>query len=202
MIGSLRGVVLDRCARRDGTGEVIVETNGVGYRTVVPGGALPRYELGEAAFVHVHTHVREDALILYAFLSRDERDCFEVLLAAHGVGPTVALALLSTHTPLALRRIVAEKDTDALTLVPGIGKKTAARMLVELETKLVVDDIPDLSVVGADGGANQARAEVRAALAELGYGADEVRAAVGGLPEEGEVEDMLRAALRQLAVAR
>ena len=202
MIGSLRGVVLDRYARRDGTGEVIVETNGVGYRTIVPGGALSRYELGQAAFVHVHTHVREDALILYAFLSRDERDCFEVLLGAHGVGPTVALALLSAHTPPALRRIVAEKDVGALTLVPGIGKKTAARLLVELEAKLVVDDIPDLAVVGADGGGDQPRAEVRAALASLGYGADEVRSAVGGLPEDGKVEEMLRVALRQLAGAR
>lgn len=202
MIGSLRGVVLERGARRDGAGELLVEVGGVGYRVVVPAGALARFELGAPAFVHVHTHVREDALILYGFPTRQERCCFEALIGAHGVGPAVAIALLSVHSPVALRRAVANGDAGALTLVPGIGKKTAARLLVELETRLDLDaDEPDLRVVAADAPA-PARVEVRTALAALGYGADEVRVALGALPEEGSVEDLLRVALRELAGAR
>ena len=208
MIGSLRGVVLDRSTRRDGAGEVLVEVGGVGYRVVVPAGVLAAFaELGAPAFVHVHTHVREDAIILYGFATRDERACFEALIGAHGVGPAVALSLLSVHSPSALRRAVATADADALTLVPGIGKKTATRLLVELASRLDVDDAErDLRLVGAgsDGADGQAtaRREVRTALASLGYGADEVRTAMSGLPEEGTVEDLLRLALRDLAASR
>ncbi|HWG74589.1 MAG TPA: Holliday junction branch migration protein RuvA [Acidimicrobiales bacterium] len=208
MIGSLRGVVLDRSARRDGAGQVLVEVGGVGYRVVVPAGALAIFgELGAPAFVHVHTHVREDAIILYGFPTRDERACFEALIGAHGVGPAVALALLSVHSPSALRRAVANADADALTLVPGVGKKTATRLLVELASRLDVDDAErDLRLVGTgaegDDGQATARREVRTALASLGYGADEVRTAMSGLPAEGTVEDLLRVALRELAASR
>ena len=105
MIGSLRGVILDRLVRSDSAGEVLIEVGGVGYRVIVPGGTLVRLgELGAAAFVHIHTHVREDAIILYGFASRDERACFEALIGTHGVGPAVALAMLSVHSPAALRR--------------------------------------------------------------------------------------------------
>lgn len=205
MIGSLRGVVLDRVARSDSAGEVLLEVGGVGYRVVVPGGTLMRVgELGAAAFVHVHTHVREDAIILYGFASRDERACFEALIGTHGVGPAVALAMLSVHSPTALRRAVATDDVDALCLVPGIGKKTAVRLLIELKARLDLDlEEPALSLVGAGGAAASgpaaARQEVRAALAGLGYGHDEVREALGALPADGTVEDLLRLALRRLA---
>jgi holliday junction DNA helicase RuvA len=210
VIGSLRGVILDRAARSDHVGEVLLEVGGVGYRVVVPAGTLSLLgELGAAAFVHVHTHVREDAIILYGFASRDERACFEALIAAHGVGPAVALALLSVHSPAALRRAVASDDTDALCLVPGIGKKTASRLLIELKTKLDLElDEPALAAVGGPGlgrggsGPLAVRQEVRAALAGLGYGADEVREALLVLPEDGSVEDLVRLALRALAGGR
>jgi Holliday junction DNA helicase RuvA len=207
VIGSLRGVILDRATRGDHSGEVLLEVGGVGYRVIVPGSTLARIgELGGPAFVHVHTHVREDAIILYGFATRDERASFEALIGAHGVGPAVALALLSVHAPAALRRAVATDDLDALMLVPGIGRKTAARLLIELKARLDVDlDEPDLTVVGGLGrlpGHGGPRAEVRAALAGLGYGHDEVREVLAGLPAEGPVEEMLRTALRQLAGAR
>ncbi|HLY82235.1 MAG TPA: Holliday junction branch migration protein RuvA [Acidimicrobiales bacterium] len=207
MIGSLRGVVLDRAARADRSGELLLEVGGVGYRVVVPAGTLARCgELGGPAFVHIHTHVREDAIVLYGFGTKDERVCFEALIGAHGVGPAVALALLSVHSPVALRRAVATDDLQALTLVPGIGTKTAARLLIELKTRLdLALDEADLAVVGAGRGAagpGSPRGEVRAALAGLGYGHDEVRDALAGLPEDGTVEDLLRTALRQLAGAR
>ncbi|MDQ1397280.1 MAG: holliday junction helicase RuvA [Acidimicrobiaceae bacterium] len=206
MIGSLRGVILDRAAKPSGA-EVLLEVGGVGYRVTVPAGTLGTLgELGGQAFVHVHTHVREDAIVLYGFGSRDERICFEALIGAHGVGPAVALAILSVHSPAALRRVLATDDVDALTLVPGIGKKTAVRLLMELKSKLDVElaDDPGFSLVGATGlsGPAGAWAELRVARAGLGYGHDEVREALSTLPEAGEVEDLLRAALRTLAGAR
>jgi Holliday junction DNA helicase RuvA len=201
-------VLLDR-APRPGGAEVLLEVGGVGYRVTVPAGAAGRLgELGASVFVHVHTHVREDAIVLYGFPTREERACFEALIGAHGVGPGLALAILSVHSPPALRRVLATDDVDALTLVPGVGKKTAMRLLVELKAKLDMafdaDDVAFSVVGGASGagGVAEPRAEVRVALAGLGYGHDEVREALAGLPEAGEVEDLLRAALKTLAGAR
>jgi Holliday junction DNA helicase RuvA len=205
MIGSLRGVLLDRVGRKDGSGEVIVEVGGVGYRVVVPAGALHHFgELGAGVFVHVHTHVREDALVLYGFPTRDERVTFEALIGAHGVGPALALALLSAHSPNALRRAVAADDVDALTIVSGVGPKTATRLIIELKSRLELDlDDPGLTLAGAAPGApGVVRGEVRAALVALGYGADEVRLALGRLPEAGAVEDLIRQALQELSSAR
>jgi Holliday junction DNA helicase RuvA len=99
VIGSVRGTVLERSA----TGEVLVEVGGVGYRCLVPLGATAALEPGGAAFLFTHLYVREDAMVLYGFASREERDTFEVLIAASGVGPKLALAILSVHSPGALR---------------------------------------------------------------------------------------------------
>lgn len=202
MIGSLRGVLLDRSPR----GEVLVEVAGVGYRVAVPTsshGVLG--ELGSPVFLHVHTHVRDDAIVLYGFPTREERASFEALIGTHGVGPAVALNILSALSPAALRRAVTTDDVDALTLVPGIGKKTAARLLLELKSRLdlPLDGAPpELAVVGSNGVHQPSRQEVRDALAALGYGPDEVREALRQLPEEGATEDLLRSALRQMAAAR
>lgn len=210
MIGSLRGSLLDRRPRPAGGTEVLVEVGGVGYRTVVPTGpAAGLGALGSPVFLHVHTHVREDAIVLFGFPTREERACFEALIGAHGVGPSVALALLSVHSPTGLRRAVHSEDLDALMLVPGIGKKTAARLVVELKSRLDLDgDEADLALVGApagggiDGSTASARADVRTALSALGYGADEIRAVLAGLPGDAPVEDQLRRALRELAGSR
>lgn len=199
MIGSLRGILLDRSTK----GDVLVEVGGVGYRVQVPTSAHRVLgELGSPVFLHVHTHVREDALVLYGFTTADERVAFEALLGTHGIGPAVALAILSVHSPAVLARAVASDDVDALTLVPGIGKKTAARLLLELKSRLDLPSEVEFRVVGSSGAVEaSARNEVRNALAALGYGVEEVREAVRTLPEEGAVEDLLRSALRQLAVA-
>ena len=110
MIGSLRGVILDRVTRAGQAAEVLLEVGGVGYRVLVPAGAVSQLGApGSAAFLHVHTHVREDAIVLYGFPTREERSCFEALIGAHGVGPAVALALLSVHSPAALLRAVDER---------------------------------------------------------------------------------------------
>jgi Holliday junction DNA helicase RuvA len=194
MIGSVRGSVVERTA----TGEVLVEVGGVGYRVHVPASALPTLHPGDAAFLFTHLHVREDAMLLYGFPTRDERDTFEALIATTGVGPKLALAMLSVHSPTALRRALLEDDLAALTLVPGVGKRTAQRLLVELKARL---EVPELDLAET-GGAPAPRAEVRAALAGLGYGPDEVRDVVAQLPEGGTVEDLLREALKLLAVTR
>ena len=208
MIGSLRGTLLDRSLK----GEVVVDTpSGVGYRVSVTATTLSTLgELGGTVFLHVHTHVREDALVLFGFSSRDERVCFELLLGAHGVGPALALAILTAHTPSSLRAAVASQDTDALTLIPGVGKKTAARLLLELTSKLDSPDLsPAVSVLpaGALGAAItedtlDARADVRAALTELGYANEEIRAVLRRLPADGEPAALLRMALSTLAEAR
>lgn len=195
MIGSVRGEVIERAA----TGEVLVEVNGVGYRVLVPLSAIPGLEPGSAAFLFTHLHARDDAMTLYGFPTRDERDTFEVLIGASGVGPKLALAILSVHSPGVLRRALLDDDVDALTLVPGVGKRTAQRLLVELKARL---EVPSLERVDGDDGASSSRAEVRTALAGLGYHPDEVRDVLAQLPDEGPVEELLREALKLLAVTR
>ena len=195
MIGSVRGSVLERLA----SGEVLVEVGGVGYRVLVPLGAIPALTPGSPAFLFTHLHVRDDALVLYGFPTREERDTFEVLLGAAGVGPKLALAVLSVHTPAALRRALLEDDLDALTMVPGVGKRTAARLLVDLKARL---DVPIIDLVDAEGSPTNTRAEVREALTGLGYAPEEVRSVIGQLPDDGAVEELLRDALKRLAAAR
>ncbi len=211
MIGSVRGTVLDRSAK----GELIVETiSGVGYRlTVTPTVLGSSTEVGASVFLYVHTHVREDALILFGFATRDERVTFELLISTHGVGPSLAMAILSAHTPSSLRTALATDDVDALTMVPGVGKKTAARLLIELKSKFDNADL-DLPValvtaagkVGSQGSTGSTesskpdpRNDVRAALVELGYGTDEVRNVIRRLPATGTQQTLLRQALVLIA---
>jgi holliday junction DNA helicase RuvA len=196
VIGSVRGTVIERHTN----GEVLVEVGGVGYRVLVPLSAVPGLEPAANAFLFTHLHVREDAMVLFGFPTRDERDTFEALIGATGVGPKLALAILSVHGPNALRRALADDDLDALTLVPGVGKRTAQRLLVELKSRLEVPDL-DLTVPSGNGHGN-ARSEVRDALTGLGYTPEEVRDVLAQLGEAGGVEDLLRDALRLLAGAR
>jgi Holliday junction DNA helicase RuvA len=203
MIGSLRGQVLDRTTNS----ELLVEVGGVGYRVLVPPRTLVAAgDIGDPVFLHVHTHVREDAIVLYGFATGDERVAFEALLSAHKVGPALALAVLSHLTPLALRRAVASNDIDALCSVPGVGKTTAARLLLDLKNKLALDADPEATLAAVNGDAApqlSARADVRNALANLGYAPDEISYAVRDLPEENDdASELLRTALRTLAAAR
>jgi Holliday junction DNA helicase RuvA len=194
---------------RTGEGEVIVDVAGVGYRvTVTPATAAALITAGSTAqaTLFVHTHVREDAIVLYGFVHDDERRCFEVLLGSHGVGPALALAIMAALSPAALSTAVLEDDLDTLCTVPGVGRKTAARLLIELKSRL---DLPDLSLGqavaalnGSDSTARStrtSRSEARAALSELGYAPDEIRGALDGLRDDVGVEEMLRLALRELA---
>jgi Holliday junction DNA helicase RuvA len=198
MIGRLRGTLAHRSPR----GELVLDVGGVGYRiTVSPGTSVALGNIGDEVVVHTHLHVREDALTLFGFPSADARDCFESVLGAHGVGPGLALSILSTHGPDELRRVVLEGDLDALTLVPGVGRKTAARLLLELKSRLDVPDGFEAEVAGGAGDGSP-RADVRAALAALGYQPEEVRRAMGELPTEGDLTTLVRTALQTLGASR
>lgn len=199
MIGSVRGILLERLL----SGEVLVEVAGIGYRVIVaPSTAASLGDSGSEVFLHTHHHRREDAETLYGFPSSEQRMVFEALLSAHGVGPALALGIMSVHPPASLVRVLADDDIDALCMVPGVGKKTAARLLIELKSKL---DIPGLDL-GAGPATGDGRgtgsssvADVRTALTELGYGPDEVAAAVKELPDLVDTAELLRLALQRLA---
>jgi Holliday junction DNA helicase RuvA len=204
VIASLRGVVTERRPMGDASVDLVVEVGGVGYRLLVAPRTAASLQLGEEAALSVHTHVRESAITLYGFASAEERNAFELLLGAHGVGPGLALAILSTHGPGELAQVVATGDVEALKLVPGVGQKTAARLLLELQARFDY-----LSPEGASlNGSRQpdrppsVAAEVGEALAQLGYSPEEVRATIRALPGEGTVEELLRLALRNLAPRR
>ena len=194
MIGSLRGPVLERIP----PATVLVEAGGVGYLCTVTQSTYGELEPGSDVFLHVHHHIREDAQTLYGFRSRTERDTFDVLVATHGVGPALALAILSSYAPPALAAAVAAGDVVALTAIPGVGKKTAERLLVELRERLEVS--PGESPSYARSVAPSA--EVREALASLGYGAEEIRDAMGSLRDGGDSEALLREALSVLGARR
>jgi Holliday junction DNA helicase RuvA len=200
MIGSLRGTLLERW----GDGEVLVDVAGVGYRvTVTPTTVVELGDPGTDVFLYTHHHRRDDVETLYGFRTRDDVVCFEALLGAHGVGPALALAILAVHSPLALQRVLADDDLAALCLVPGVGKKTAARLLVELKARLSSADLESAATAGSDGTrtpVSSARADVRDALANLGYGNDEIGDIVRDLPDDGDPAELLKVALQRLAV--
>ena len=196
MIGSIRGTVLERTA----SGEVLVEVGGVGYRASVPTGTLVKLLPGEPAFLFTHLHVREDAMVLFGFPTRDERDTFEALIAATGVGPKLALAILSVHSPNALRRALAQDDLDALVLVPGVGKRTAQRLLVDLKARLSMPDL-DLGEHPASRRPGAPRCARRSA-ASATRPTRCARCSRTSTATTTPVEVMLRDALRQLRPSR
>jgi Holliday junction DNA helicase RuvA len=195
MIGSLRGQVLER----DLVGSVLIEVAGVGYVVNVSPRALAELEPSTPAFLYVHHHIREDAQQLYGFLTRDERATFQTLIATHGVGPALALAILATHPPAALVDIVANGDVASLTLVPGVGKKTAERLLIELKSRL---HVPVLEGVGATANGSSTMADVREALGNLGYGDAEIRETLRDLQAGEDAAALLRDALKLLGARR
>ena len=200
MIGSLRGQLLSRSP----DAELLVEVSGIGYRVqATPRTAAAAAQMGSEVFLHVSHIVREDAQTLYGFSTLDERRTFEALVGARGVGPTLALSILAVHHPDALRRAVATDDVDMMCLVPGVGTKTAVRLLVELKSRLhlpeadappVADDVAAVPTANDD-----ARTDVRAALDGLGYGTEEIKGVLAELPAGDDAGRLLREALRRLA---
>lgn len=187
MIAFLEGEVVEV-----GLGRVVLDVAGVGYELVVPTSllsALPA--VGGRARVHTRMVVREDSMTLYGFPSPDERELFDLLTGVTGVGPKVALAFLSALKPDALRRAVIANDADALTMVPGVGKKVAQRVVLDLRDKL-----------GGDGGdiiATGPLADVRDALLALGLTPAEASQALADIDADGKApDDLLREALQKV----
>ncbi len=212
MIGSLRGIVIDREAvlDRSAAAELTIEVSGVGYRVTVTAATMSRLPADESILLFVHHHIREADQKLFGFLAKEERAAFEGLLSAHGVGPSLALAVLATHPVDQLARILAEDDLGALCEVPGVGKKTAQRLLVELKSSLVLPVIegPDGATIDLNGGSvtngagDHPLVDVREALGNLGYSTEEIRRAVAGLGETADTDDsgqLLKRALLNLA---
>jgi holliday junction DNA helicase RuvA len=186
VIGRVRGTIA-----RLGTDAVVIDVGGIGYEVAVPVSALVELPgVGEDAVLHTHLHVREDQLALYGFATSDDRDLFRMLLGVSGVGPKVGLAILSTMDADGLRRVVASEDVAALTAVPGIGKRSAQKLLLELRPRL---ELPD-GEIDPSG----TRSEVRAALEGLGYHPDEIGGAMRDLPDDLPVEDLLKRSLQAL----
>lgn len=187
MIGRIRGTVVSRS-----TTGVVLEAGGVGYEIAVTPRALAELpSLGEEAVLHTHLHVREDQQALFGFPSDHERDIFRVLLAASGVGPKLAMSILATLAPIDLRQAVAADDVAALEAVPGVGKRTAQKLVLELRPRF---ELADGELPGAGTGMN----EVRDALEALGFGTAEIREVLRGLPSDAPAEDLLQQALQEL----
>lgn len=194
MIGSLRGKLAAKQAP-----EIIVECNGVGYELETPMSTfLDLPAVGEEVFLHTHLVVREDAQILFGFTTLEERSLFRTLLKITGVGAKMGLAILSTMSVADFRRCVEYEDTTALVKIPGVGKKTAERLIIEMRDK--IDKAPV-----EPGGKRitieaSPKSEAVDALIALGFKAKEVNALVDRLDiDEQSAEDIIRMALKQVA---
>lgn len=188
MIATLRGEIsqIEETA-------LILEVGGVGLRVFVPAPLRTRAKVGEAAFLFTHLVVREDALTLYGFESQAERELYNILLGVDGVGPRVALSVLSTLTVDAIQRAIFADESEILSRVPGVGKKTAQKMAIHLKDKLKPTD----ALAGVAAMADY-DSEVLAALTALGYSVVEAQSAIQSLPKDAptDVEERLRVALQ------
>jgi Holliday junction DNA helicase RuvA len=183
LIARLRGTLAART-----TSGLLVDVGGVGYLVA----ATPRVSarVGEEVTVEIHTHVREDALQLYGFASTDERELFELLLGVSGIGPKVALAIVSGSPPAELRRAIARDDFARFEAIPGIGRKTAQRVVMELKDKVAEP---------ADAGSASVELLARDALVELGWSYVDAERALEGVDESLPVEEQVRSALKKAA---
>jgi holliday junction DNA helicase RuvA len=188
MIATLRGEV-----SQIEDNAIIVEVGGVGLRVFVPAPLRGRLKAGESILLYTHLIVREDALTLYGFESQSDRELFNILLGVDGVGPKVALSVLSTLTLDAVQRAVFTEEPDILSRVPGVGKKTSQKIVLYLHDKLKPTDA--LSKIAA---LSDKDGEVLAALTSLGYSVVEAQTAIQSLPKDApdNVEERLRLALQ------
>src|SRR5918998_4353149 len=192
MIHRLRGILVEK-----DTEGVLLDVGGVGYRASASLGtlrALP--SLGEECVIHTRMVVREDAMLLFGFAAPEERVAFDALTAVSKVGPKLALAVLSAMSPPEISEAVARGDVPKLSSVPGLGRKTAERLVLELKGKDLAVFGPEL-VVSADGGGGPYM-EAREALAGLGYSLEEAERALNEVPPQPSVEKYIKEALRRI----
>jgi Holliday junction DNA helicase RuvA len=196
MIYRLRGTLVEK-----DTEGVVVDVGGVGYRSsasLATLRALP--SLGEECVIHTRLVVREDAMLLFGFAEREERAAFDVLTAVSKVGPKLALSILSSMSPQEVSEAVARGDVIKLSSVPGLGKKTAERLVLELRGKSLAAFGPE--PVAAGGGGGGPYMEARDALAALGYRLEEAEKALNDVPPQDSVEKYIKEALRRIGSRR
>ncbi len=198
MIAQLRGRILEKQPNR-----IVVDVNGVGYDVFVPLSTF--YGLGESGsdvVLRIHTHVREDALNLYGFATLLEQELFERLIGVSGIGPKVALAVLSGIEPAELMRAIERSDLARLTAIPGVGKKTSERIVLELKDRLPRPQAVAAAAGAAPADASDLRDDVLSALLNLGYHrplAEKAVASALKAAPDGGFERTLKQALRELA---
>jgi len=198
MIHRLRGILVEK-----DTEGVLLDVGGVGYRasaSVATLRALP--SLGEECVIHTRMVVREDAMLLFGFAAPEERVAFDALTAVSKVGPKLALAVLSAMSPPEISEAVARGDVPKLSSVPGLGRKTAERLVLELKGKDLAVFGPEPPVVSADGGGGGPYMEAREALAGLGYSLEEAEKALNSIPPQESVEKYIKEALRRIGSRR
>lgn len=201
MIGFLRGKVeyisMDYC---------LLDVGGVGYRVFVSGNTRSQLKNGQEAMLYTYLSVREDAMLLYGFLTQAEYELFQLLITVSGIGPKVAMGIIGAITPEALSQAVQNKNVKALTALPGIGKKSAERMILELKDKLHFSDDGEFAetgtgIVSGEIG-DDIYSEAMAALMALGYSQGEVSevfSSFGSLDQEADVQTLIKMALRELS---
>jgi holliday junction DNA helicase RuvA len=197
MIHRLRGILVEK-----DTEGVVVDVGGVGYRasaSVATLRALP--SLGEECVIHTRMVVREDAMLLFGFAAPEERAAFDALTAVSKVGPKLALAVLSAMSPQQISEAVARGDVPKLSSVPGLGRKTAERLVLELKGKDLAVFGPE-PVVSSDGGGGGPYMEAREALTGLGYSLEEAEKALNSIPPQDSVEQYVKEALRRIGSTR
>jgi Holliday junction DNA helicase RuvA len=201
LIEFLQGILVSKSSEY-----VVLQVGGIGFRLAVPGATLDKLPaVGEDVRLLAHLHVREDEFSLYGFLSSEEKQFFQLLIQVSGVGPKLALSILSHYETPDLRRAILFGDLAALTVISGVGKKTAERLILELKDKLGKLETGRELLPGMEGGSRFApgddRAQAAAALAALGYHQAEIQKALAQTAQEGVegVEDIIRGALRHLS---
>lgn len=185
---------------------VVVETNGIGYNIRVPGSVLDRLpSVGSSVRIYTYLYVKEDAMNLFGFLSRDDLSVFKLLLNVSGIGPKGALAILSTIGPDDLRFAVLSEDVKTISSAPGIGAKTAKRLIIELKDKLKLAEVFETALANKEKASSEndvlfARNEAVEALVALGYASAQAMKAVQQVEnaEEKDSEQILKEALKKL----
>ncbi|WP_378955633.1 Holliday junction branch migration protein RuvA [Pelosinus sp. sgz500959] len=195
MIGYLRGTIThlfaDHC---------FIDVQGVGYRVFIPGATRQKLSIGKVSLLFTHMHVREDAMLLYGFYSEDEYDLFLTLTSINGIGPKVAMGILSAIDPKQFCLAISTKNIGVLTKLPGIGKKTAERMILELKDKiglLTDENVPEVDVSVTSGDIVD---EGIQALIALGYNQNEILPIVKRIGKNAQsVEILIKLALREFS---
>lgn len=198
MIGYLRGTIthlqVEYC---------FMDVHGVGYRVFIPNSTRQELAIDKPVTLFTHLNVREDALLLYGFYSQEEYDLFQQLITITGIGPKVALGVLSAVTPTEFCAAVSQKNAAMLTRIPGIGKKTAERLILELKDKIGLPDelpIPAKHTGGAFAATQDPAQEALAALVALGYSQGEIAPVLNRIKTEGQsVEELIKLTLKEFA---